>query len=68
MVHPRDHILRCVAPAFVQKTQLIIVPLFSASRGFVIHVWGKDKVGPGEKVSASAIAGGVGGTAGGLLR
>ncbi|KAH8806365.1 hypothetical protein F5882DRAFT_391836 [Hyaloscypha sp. PMI_1271] len=41
---------------------------FWASRGFVIHVWGKDKVGPGEKVSASAIAGGVGGTAGGLLR
>jgi hypothetical protein len=34
----------------------------------VIHAWGKDKVGPREKVSASAIAGGVGGTAGGLLR
>jgi hypothetical protein len=34
----------------------------------VIHAWGKDKVGPREKVSASAIAGGIGGTAGGLLR
>jgi hypothetical protein len=68
MVHLRDHILGCVAPAFVRKTQLIIISIFSASRGFVIHVWGKDKVGPGEKVSASAIAGGVGGTAGGLLR
>ncbi|KAE9372353.1 hypothetical protein N431DRAFT_439465 [Stipitochalara longipes BDJ] len=41
---------------------------FWASRGFVIHAWGKDQVGPREKVSASAIAGGIGGTAGGLLR
>jgi len=41
---------------------------FSVSRGFFIHAWGKDKVGPGEKISASAIAGGIGGTAGGLLR
>jgi len=41
---------------------------FWASRGFVLHAWGKDKVGPRERISASAIAGGVGGTAGGLLR
>jgi len=41
---------------------------FWASRGFVIHAWGKEKVTPREKISASAIAGGVGGTAGGLLR
>jgi len=41
---------------------------FWASRGFVLQAWGKDKVGPREKISASAIAGGVGGTAGGLLR
>jgi len=41
---------------------------FWASRGFILHAWGKDKVGPREKVFASAIAGGIGGTAGGLLR
>jgi hypothetical protein len=52
---------------FIQKIQLLMFS-FLASRGFVMHVWGKDKVGPREKVSASAIAGGVGGTAGGLLR
>jgi hypothetical protein len=40
----------------------------SASRGFVIHAWGKEKVTPQEKISAGAIAGGIGGTAGGLLR
>ena len=39
-----------------------------ASRGAVLHAWGKDKVAPREKVSASAIAGAVGGAAGGLLR
>jgi len=39
-----------------------------ASRGFVLHAWGKDKVTPREKISASSIAGAVGGTAGGLLR
>ncbi|KAH6723893.1 hypothetical protein BKA61DRAFT_566499 [Leptodontidium sp. MPI-SDFR-AT-0119] len=41
---------------------------FWASRGIVLHAWGKDKVTPREKISASAIAGTVGGTAGGLLR
>ncbi|KAH7343019.1 hypothetical protein BKA65DRAFT_303336 [Rhexocercosporidium sp. MPI-PUGE-AT-0058] len=41
---------------------------FWASRGFVLHAWGKDKVTPREKISANAIAGAVGGTAGGLLR
>jgi hypothetical protein len=49
------------------KTHLADI-LVSASRGFVLHAWGKDKVGPREKVSASTIAGGVGGTAGGILR
>ncbi|KUJ22205.1 uncharacterized protein LY89DRAFT_681491 [Mollisia scopiformis] len=39
-----------------------------ASRGFVLHAWGKEKVTPREKISASAIAGAIGGTAGGLLR
>ncbi|RDW88515.1 hypothetical protein BP6252_00547 [Coleophoma cylindrospora] len=38
------------------------------SRGIVIQAWGGDRVTPREKVSASAIAGGVGGAAGGLLR
>ncbi|KAK0124228.1 hypothetical protein ONS95_009204 [Cadophora gregata] len=41
---------------------------FWASRGVVLHAWGKEKVTPREKASASAIAGAVGGTAGGLLR
>jgi hypothetical protein len=41
---------------------------FTASREVVLQAWGKDKVTPRDKVSASAIAGGVGGTAGGLLR
>ncbi|CZS94483.1 uncharacterized protein RCO7_10089 [Rhynchosporium graminicola] len=41
---------------------------YCASRGFVLHAWRKDKVTPREKISASAIAGAVGGTAGGLLR
>ena len=68
MVHFRDHILGFVAGVLVRKTQLMNVSIFSASRGFVIHAWGKDEVGPRENVSASAIAGGVGGTAGGLLR
>lgn len=39
-----------------------------ASRGIVIQVWGGDRITSREKISASAIAGGVGGTAGGLLR
>lgn len=39
-----------------------------ASRGFILHAWGKEKVAPREKISASAIAGAVGGTAGGLIR
>ncbi|KAI9051589.1 hypothetical protein LZ554_004633 [Drepanopeziza brunnea f. sp. 'monogermtubi'] len=41
---------------------------FWASRGAVLHAWGKEKVTPNEKVSASAIAGSIAGTAGGLLR
>ncbi|TVY18407.1 hypothetical protein LARI1_G002667 [Lachnellula arida] len=41
---------------------------FSASRGFVLQAWGVDKVTPREKISASAIAGALGGSAGGLLR
>ncbi|TVY91543.1 hypothetical protein LAWI1_G001747 [Lachnellula willkommii] len=40
----------------------------SASRGFVLQAWGEDKVTPREKISASAIAGALGGSAGGLLR
>ena len=40
----------------------------AASRGFVTHAWGEDKVTPKDRVTASAIAGGVGGTAGGILR
>jgi hypothetical protein len=34
----------------------------------VLQKWGNDKVSPKEKVSASAIAGSIAGTAGGLLR
>ncbi|KAJ5050460.1 uncharacterized protein L3040_002343 [Drepanopeziza brunnea f. sp. 'multigermtubi'] len=41
---------------------------FWASRGAVLHAWGKEQVTPNEKVSASAIAGSIAGTAGGLLR
>ncbi|KAH7419003.1 hypothetical protein BKA64DRAFT_633708 [Cadophora sp. MPI-SDFR-AT-0126] len=41
---------------------------FWVSRGVVLHAWGKDNVSPREKVSASALAGAVSGTAGGLLR
>jgi len=41
---------------------------FWASRGFILQAWGKEKVTPQEKISASAVAGGIGGTAGGLLR
>ncbi|KAL2075298.1 hypothetical protein VTL71DRAFT_241 [Oculimacula yallundae] len=46
----------------------VLATTFTASRGVVLHAWGKDKVTPREKVSASAIGGAVGGTAGGLLR
>ncbi|PBP27861.1 hypothetical protein BUE80_DR001069 [Diplocarpon rosae] len=41
---------------------------FRASRGTVLQAWGKEKLSSKEKVSASAIAGGISGTAGGLLR
>lgn len=41
---------------------------FWASRGAVIHTWGKDNITPKERISASAIAGGIAGTCGGLLR
>ncbi|KAF8849873.1 hypothetical protein BDZ45DRAFT_662567 [Acephala macrosclerotiorum] len=41
---------------------------FWASRGLVLHAWGKDKVTPRDRISASAIAGAVGGTVGGLIR
>jgi len=53
---------------YSQQTKLDSKTFTSASRGLVLHAWGKDKVTPREKISASAIAGGVGGTAGGLLR
>ena len=33
----------------------------------MIHAWGKDTTTPKEKISASAIAGGIAGTCGGLL-
>jgi len=41
---------------------------FWASRGAILHAWGPETVTPRDKISASAIAGGVGGTAGGMLR
>ncbi|RDW94917.1 hypothetical protein BP5796_00680 [Coleophoma crateriformis] len=58
------------------NTPVLEVPYFGvldltppiASRGIVIQAWGGDRVTRREKVSASAIAGGVGGAAGGLLR
>lgn len=54
----------CALPSCVLLANI----LNSASRGAVLHAWGKDKVTPKEKISANAIAGGVGGTVGGLLR
>ncbi|KAL3417732.1 hypothetical protein PVAG01_10742 [Phlyctema vagabunda] len=41
---------------------------FSGTRSVVLHAWGRDKVSPQDIISASAIAGGVSGSAGGLLR
>jgi hypothetical protein len=41
---------------------------FTATRGLVLNAWGGDKVTPRDRISASAIAGGVSGTVGGLLR
>ncbi|CAL3969349.1 unnamed protein product [Diplocarpon coronariae] len=41
---------------------------FWASRRTVLHAWGKEELTPKEKISASTIAGGFAGTAGGLLR
>ncbi len=43
-------------------------PCIPASRGVIIRTCGGDTVTPQDKISASAIAGGVGGTFGGLLR
>lgn len=39
-----------------------------ATRGLVLHTRGNDNSKPRDMVSASAIAGGVGGGVGGLLR
>ncbi|KAG0648811.1 hypothetical protein D0Z07_5051 [Hyphodiscus hymeniophilus] len=41
---------------------------FWASRGIVLRAWRDDKVTPKDKITASAIAGGVGGASGGILR
>lgn len=41
--------------------------IIPASRGFVLQAWGEDRVTPREKISASAIAGAIGGSVGGLL-
>lgn len=34
----------------------------------MLNVWGRDKIKPSEMISASSIAGGIAGCAGGLLR
>jgi hypothetical protein len=52
----------------ITNNSLTLINNFAASRGIVLQVWGKDKLTPRDKITASAIAGGVGGTAGGLLR
>jgi hypothetical protein len=41
---------------------------FTATRGVVLTAWGGDKVTPRDRISVSAIAGGVSGAVGGLLR
>jgi hypothetical protein len=41
---------------------------FAASRGIVLQGWEKERTTPRDRISASAIAGGIAGTAGGLLR
>lgn len=41
---------------------------FWASRGLVLHAWGKEQVAPRDKILASTLAGGFGGMTGGLLR
>ncbi|KAK2627205.1 hypothetical protein QTJ16_003171 [Diplocarpon rosae] len=41
---------------------------FRASRGTVLQAWGKEQLNSKEKILASTIAGGISGTAGGLLR
>jgi hypothetical protein len=68
MAYPGDHILGYVEELHSHFTLVLSLTTNSASRGFIIHAWGKEKVTPREKIPASAIAGGVGGTAGGLLR
>ncbi len=45
----------CIMPSIVSLANI----LDPASRGAVLHAWGKDKVTPKEKISANAIAGGV---------
>ena len=41
---------------------------FAASRGVILQAWENDIVTPKDRITASAMAGGVGGTVGGLLR
>lgn len=64
MVHSWKHLLGYIQLSFPPCRVLTV---YIASRGLVIHAWGKDKITSRDKVSASAIAGGVAGTAGGLL-
>jgi hypothetical protein len=49
-------------------TNLLTNNYNAGSRQAILHEWGNDAVTPRDKISASAIAGGIAGTAGGLLR
>ena len=39
-----------------------------AARGIMLNLWGKDMIKTSDMISASSIAGGIAGCAGGLLR